>query len=717
MRYSRSCLLPRSILAMSVFWPASGLAVSAPDAPLPPIEGLPFEIGRLDSTPVAAGYPRLFFSPDEVGEAKARVEKDPASKAILDRLIAEADKQLEIEIKPLDESWWDADKDKPWEQTYPQVFQHTMVEPAQYGSAAANLATVWLLTGEERYYDKAEELLRNLSAYQFRAEHYDVGMNYTIWSFQALKAYDAMLPEMSTADREAFDGCMTRLAHAVAGNDVFWIKNNIGGGLNNHLSWHKMMLGLLGLFYERPEMVEYCLHGERGLVSLLEEGLLDDGQWCESSLVYHFTGIVPMALFADAQRRAGLEPTLFEGTYANGRTLKQPFDTMFNVLAPDGMIPPIGDAYGLRSKLWDNPIYEYAWAAWGDLKHAWLLARAKQRSVQALFSPALPADPPAPPIASLLLPEHGYAFLRSHQDEAYWGTDAWMAFLTYDRSNVHANADKLSLMLFGQQRMLLSDVEGKATVPHAFSSQIQRELNRGGLSQNTVMIDGQDQRCMPRQLRLVEYRDLPDEKRVTAVDDSNILYDGVRQMRTICMTPDYVLDVFQVDCGQTERQIDWIVHVMDETATAAAEHNLALDRMKPFELPKTGAWPWLRDARSLEVDSIEAAFQGGPIAFDWRADSARVRLLMLDPGVERVIACGYPATDKPGSGDVPMLLVRRRGTTATFAALWLIGERPEKATLTTLPPKADQLVYEVRADGRPRRHLVPALYTPELKPD
>src|SRR5690606_11136217 len=98
--------------------------------------------------------------------------------------------------------------------------------------------------------------------------------------------------------------------------------------------------------------------------------------------------------------------------------------------------------------------------------------------------------------------------------------------------------------------------EGEATVPHAFSSQIQRELNRGGLSQNTVMIDGRDQRGSPTLLRLVEYRDLPDDKRVTAADETGILYDGVRQMRTVCMTPDYVLDIYQVDCGATPRQID-----------------------------------------------------------------------------------------------------------------------------------------------------------------
>lgn len=737
-------------------------AAAAAQPSLPPIEGLPFQLVPFDKRDIVAGHPRLFFSPEEIERARKLAQDDAAYRRILEKLRTEADHHLELELKPLDESWWEADKNKPWAETYPQIFQHTMREPLVYASAANTLATAWLLTDEAAYEDKAEKLLLHLTSYRFLAEHYDVGMNYAIWLLHALRAYDVLLPEFSTANRERIDAMFTRGAWAVANNDVYWIKNDIGGGLNNHLAWHKMMLGLLGLFYDRPEMVEFCLHGPRGLVPLLEDGLLDDGLWVESSLVYHFTAIVPMAIFADAQNRMGASPTLFDLVLANGRTLKQPFDAMFNVLAPDGLIPPIGDAYATRARLWNQPIYEYAWSAWRDPRHAWLLAKAKERPVQALFSPPLPQEVAAPPVRSILLPEHGYVFLRSHDDNDYWDNpDARCAFLTYDRSHIHSNADKLSLMLFGQNRLLLSDVEGRATVPHAFSSRIQGELNRGGLSHNTVMIDGQDQRGAGRLLRLVEYRDTPREKRATAADEEGLLYEGVRQMRTICMTPEYVLDVFQVNCGQKSRQIDWIVHVMDEKATAPPEHNPVLAELTPFDLPKTGAWQWLKNARSnkgvrkspdkgveksfdkgvgkssdegvgkssdegigkilrdenqgarnLFSDENKGArnlFRDGLLAFDWRSEGARLRLKLLDPGAERVIACGYPASDEPDAGTIPMLIVRRQANTAVFAALWLVGDAVNNAELKPLPVRPGYLVYEVHVDGRPQRHLVPAL--------
>lgn len=662
---------------------------------------LPFEIGRLEVPTEPAAHPRVFFSGEETQAARRRVERDPAARAILDRFLADVREHLELTIEPIDETWWQEAKNKPWDETYPEVFMNTFRIPWRYGYAAGELATAWLLTGEEEYARTAEDMLMNLVDYSFEPEHYDVGMNYAIWAMHALKAYDILMPRLAPDRRRAVDAMMTRMADAVARNDLYWIRYDIGGGINNHLAWHKMILGLLGLFYDRPEMTAFCLDGPRGLVPLLEDGLLDDGLWIESSLVYQFTAIAPMLVFADCQRRVGDEPCLLDLTAANGRTLKQSFDAMFNVLAPDGMIPPIGDAYGARRRLWDLPIYDIAWKAWGDPRYAWVLNRAEKPALPLLFAPPVPADAPPPAVRTILLPEHGYAFLRSHHDEAYWGDEAWCAFLTFDRSDVHANADKLSLMLFGQGRMLLSDVEGRATVPHAFSARIQRELNRGALSQNTVMIDGRDQRYHPDLLRLIEFRDLPEEKRVTAADLDGQLYDGVRQMRTVAMTPDYILDVFQVDTGETPRQIDWIIHVMDENATAPPDRNPAIERAEPFQLPETGPWTWLRDAVSYVPD--------GPVTFDWTDGEARLRLHMLDPGAERVILCGYPATDEPDTDTIPMVMVRRRAATAVFAAVWLIGERPADVTLRRLEPRDDKLFFEVTADGHARRHWLPAL--------
>lgn len=664
------------------------------------IEGLPFAIRRLDSSPISTG-PRVFFDTAQVAEARRRAASRPGDKATLERYLEKMGEHLDLAIEPLDESWWESIRDKPWGETYPIIFERTMREPMRYAHAAGDLATAWLLTGDEKYAERAEALLMNLTGYQFLAEHYDVGMNYSIWVWQALIAYDTLFPRLSTGQRDKLDGMVTRFVRALGKNDVFWIENNIGGGINNHLAWHKVLFGLVGLFYDRPEMVKECLYGRRGLVSLLEDGLLDHGLWCESSLNYQFTAIAPMLIFGQCQKNVRHEPSILNLVAADGRTLKQSFDAMFDVLAPNGLIPPIGDAYARHVRLSEIHLYEAAWDAWGDPKYAWLMNQNPEPSIRSLFVPEMPSNVPAPPIRTLNLPEHGYVFLRSHEDEAYWNTDARMAFLTYDRSDVHANADKLSLMLFAGDHMVLPDVEGRATVPHAFSSRIQSELNRGTLSHNTVMIDGQDQRMVPRMLRLIEFRDVPDEKRATAADLDDILYDGVRQMRTIAMTDDYVLDVFQVDTGEVARQIDWIVHTLDEHARMVDSGPLDFAGAETYTFGDQGPGRWLRDGRVL--------VPAGDLRMTWANEATSLQLTMLDPEADQLIVCGYPATDEPDSGMIPMMILRRQASRALFAGVWVVGDGPSEVSILRLASRENRLQFEVKVDGRARRHFVPDL--------
>ena len=652
-------------------------------------------IPAFDSRAVRRARPFVLTTPARVELARRRI-KDPAYAGVFDALAREAQAALDLRLEPFATQWWETIRDKPWAETYAPIFEHTWLEPGRFATPLEALAHYGVITADRRSLEKARQILVHLAGFSFEPEHYDVGMNYSVWGVRALRAYELLHDEMSAAERARLDDFFTRLGRAVLRNDAYWVENRVGGGINNHLAWHKMMLGLLGLFYEQEELVQYALRGPRGLVELLELGLVDDGLWCEGSLVYHFAAVGPMVVFADALRNAGHPFDLYTAVLADGRTLRQPLEAMFGVLLPDRVIPPVGDTYGARARLADNPIYEYAWGAYGDVRYAWLLRRAGRRHVEALFSPPLPDKADGPAVGTRLYPEHGYAFLRSAGGPGYWEGEGWCAMLTYDRSGVHSHADKLSLMLFGAGRLVVPDVEATTGAPHAFSSRVQNELNRGGLSHNTVMIDGGDQRAAGERLELIEFRDLPTEKRVTAADRRGLLYEGVRQQRTVCVTGEYVLDVFQVDCDRP-RQIDWVVHVLDSGA-----QRVSGPLMRACPPAGRGApWAWLRDFRCAGVDGRwEAEWSGG--------DGVSVRLSMAGCPGTTVFECGYPASDQPGAGCVPMLLVRRTAARTAFAAVWTVGLGA--ASSASIEARADcdgYLTFGVRCGDIEREHRVP----------
>jgi len=403
-----------------------------------------------------------------------------------------------------------------------------------------------------------------------------------------------------------------------------------------------------------------------------------------------------MVYLAEAMRNTGYREDLYTAEAANGRCMKQAFDSMFGVLFPDGGIPPVGDAYGRRVRLCDEFSYAYAQKAYGDGRYAWLLKESPRQRPELLFIGAGTKGARIPDADSRLYPEHGYAFLRNVRGEDYWGGDSWCAFLTFDKSGVHCNQDKLSLMLFGCGRLLIPDVESRASAAHAFSAKVQRELNRSALSQNTVMIDCRDQRGTTETLRLVEYRDLEDEKVIAAVDDKGLLYEGVRQSRTICVRDEYVLDVFQVACD-AEHDIDWIIHTFGRPESQKASIDL-----KPAKMQIPGPGSWLKDFRAGRAD--------GEFQMEWTESGVTLGMTMAAQPGTTVVSCGYPETDKPGSAAVPMVLVERKATKTIYAAVYQAGRAKLPAVHIRRLPDADgRLVYQVTGPSGHRRHLIRAL--------
>lgn len=643
-------------------------------------------------------HPCLYANQAMIEVAKHNIEHHAQARQTSDRLKTEADKIVTIELPKLETAWWQEAKKKPWQQIYPEINLHTGSAVTPAAQKAFEAALVYSLGGGDEYADRAKKVLLHYTPYTFEFEHPDVGLNYAGWGIRLLWAYDLLYDRFTPEERRLMDAFFERMLKAVVRNDEWWIEHNPGGNFNNHFAWHKLMMAAYGIFYGEQEWVTRAIESDQGIRELIEHGFLDEGLWFESSLNYHFTALHGLNLAAHMLRTSGNSFDLYTHRFANGRTLEQGFSAMIEEAFPDTTIPPIGDCYGRLLRLADSEAYEYAWLAYRKPLYSWLLShREKPFGPVSLFWEDQPGPADAPAVQSRVFPEHGHIILRSVEGKDYWNSSSWAAFLSFDLNSVHSHADKMDLIVFGRGRLLAHDPEALATVPHAFSSSVQRELNRSTICHNTLMVDGKEHPAIREKLSLVEFKRLPDVKTATIADLTGLVYPGVRLQRTVSVTDGYVLDVFQA-ASDEEHTYEWLFHTLDDegkTRCGAVQWVQA-------NLPGGAPWNWLTNARSAKVDDTWQA--------EWHQGDVRFRLTMLGvPGTE-ITLCDFPRTDKFEQPAYPMLMVRRRAKSAIFVSVYQAdkGDVPPIAVSCADAPHG-KLRIAVESGKVAIEHLVPRL--------
>lgn len=661
-------------------------------------------------------HPCLYANQDMIENAKANIARHEWAARVFQEFKLSADKLEKMQLPVFDTAWWQEAKKKDWRTIYPENMQHTFYVPKPATDLAFHSAMVYALGGGDIYADRAKKVLLHYTSYSFEPNQPDVGMNFSIWGINLLYAYDLTYDRFTADERARMDDFFTRLVERVAERDEWWIETGTGGRHNNHYAWHKLMMAAYGLCYEKPEWVTRSIESRDGFRELIEVGLLDDGLWFESSLNYHFVALSALMSTAQMFRNSGYPLDLFTHEFAKGRTLEDAFSGMVQVLFPDTGIPPIGDCYGGYARLKGNAAYETAWQVYRKPLYAWL-SQGTRPGLQALFrnddgsaSTVQGSRTPdhgtvnaergtmnPPPAVSRVFPEHGYVILRSVEGKQYWDSDSWAAFLSFDLNNVHSHADKMDLIVFGRGKLLAVDPEARASAQHAFSSQVQRELNRSTVCHNTLMVDGKGHAGTGEKLSLLDFDRSPDAKTATIADLKGLVYPGVKMQRTVIVTSEYVLDVFQA-VSETEHTYDWLFHSRDDEGKTRIYGGF-----EPTTLPDTVPWNWLRNPRSAVLDRSWHA--------DWRQDDVRFRLTMLgEPGTE-IILCDFPKNDKFEPPAVPMLIARRKAKSATFIALY----QAEKGELPLASPALDneqRLSVRVTVDGKTREHSIPRLWLP-----
>lgn len=600
-------------------------------------------------------HPFLFIDYKELAEARGRLGREPW-RSLLAELKEQVEEDLRVPLAGFETEWWEKAKVRPWGEIYPEIAEHTMFVPWKPIAAAHRISTLYLLTGEERLAEHLLKVLRHYSTYTFAFEHYDVGMNFAGWGTMALDIYDRAYDRCTEDDHLKLRAFFMRMGDAIYKNDQEWLAHGWGGKHNNHYAWHRMALCALGLFFGNEEYVQHALHGPEGVVELMNEGLMDEGLWHESSIHYHFTALYGLVSIAEMLRHTNHPFDLYRREFASGRSLKQMFDAPLLALFPDGTLPNVGDSYGRTAHVWDMPWYEYAYSVYGDPEHAWVLAQGKRNGAAALLHGEELKEIELPSVQSHLFREHGYAFLRSKEERDYWGGKGTVAMLNFDRNGIHCHHDHLSLILFGGGRLLAPDPEARTT-GHAFSRPIQRELNRSVICHNTVAVDGRvDQGILNKPLEVVVWHPIGEEKCIAIADNEGKVYPGVKLSRRITLRENRVLDEIRVSSDEAHTY-DWLFHAYDDEGVVRT--NLTFS---PASLPKEAPWSWIRNPRHTFTDSGWEA--------SWRRGDVELKLRMAGvPGTE-IIACDFPQDDQFTPPPISVLTVRRNAASTTFSVAY-----------------------------------------------
>jgi hypothetical protein len=592
-------------------------------------------------------HPHLIATKAQVTEAKAKVARGflPAVHA-LQRSVELASEAAALDLPTFDHSWFTGKTFADWGEIYPKVTADCWFIPEHYAIPALGAAIHYVMTGTETSLQSARRVLSHFALnYHFEIDHYDVGMDYAGWGVLLLYAYDLLIGQLDLSECNALDSFFAAWEKAIEHNDREWVKYGWGGAYNNHYSWHKQAIANYGLFYNRPELVEYCFESPMGLRAICEHSLVDDGLWFESSTGYNFSGGHALIVLAWCLRNSGWPEDLFAVRYGLNKGLRPLYDAALDLLFPDGLMPNVGDCYGHRADL-PAVQYDFAYTVYGDPRYAWVLAQRDREEkglglITGLFVSSELGPVLEPRIATRSWNEHGYALLTQHGPKGYFGDESAACFFNYGYSGVHNNSDRFSIELYAAGERWLVDAESSAE-GHSFSANVQRELNRSTLCHNLVSVDAHDQKGIAHTLKVIAFA--PDVPRIVVGDDGD-LYAGVSQTRTLELHPTELHDQF-VLWSDDLHQFDYQVHF-----NPGVELELDLP-WQPAPLLGAGVeYTWVRDAKQALLD-------GQSLTFTARQNGRTLKVILDVPVNATIIRGNLPRTQDYLAPHNPFIIVR-----------------------------------------------------------
>ena len=403
-------------------------------------------------------------------------------------------------------------------------------------------------------------------------------------------------------------------------------------GVSNWQSWHNGAFATIGYCLQDADLVAKAINGPHGFKWQLKHSILPDGFWYEGSPSYHFYSLQALLTVAEAAHFAG--ENLYTDPALKG-LLAAPVDYVF----PNGKFPAVNDSDELDIT-GQAGSYEIGYARYKDSRFGSVAALDNRKNVEALLwgENELPPESPKPKAGNSNFPSVGAIMLRQGE-----GANALNVHLDYGpHGGAHGHMDKLAVILYGLGEILAPD---PARVQ--YGSPLQAQWYKTSVAHNTIVMDQQNQKSATGKLIWESWK--PSLAAAQATCDS--CYDDVRLTRTLALTPEYLLDITEVETTQP-RTFDLAWHVWGKLSAS-------IDVKPAKPLGKSDGYQHLANVRSAETS--------GSYRVDFPQKNGTVRLLSSGSAKDVVILAEGVSGNPPTSCSA--ILMRRYADKTVYVSV------------------------------------------------
>jgi hypothetical protein len=537
----------------------------------------------------------------------------------------------------------------------------------------ANLGTVYVLSGEEKYGDFAKKILL---AYADAFPNYSPGnrpgfahdegklfdqrLGDAIWLMQTARGYDLIhdLPSMTPAERTHIENDLLKAcALFIAGNHSM---------IEAPTNWSAIAVAsvlITGYATDDPSLVNIATYGLKGTkekptggyyLHFGPECISDDGLWSEGSTGYQFMAMEALVADAEILWHHGIDMYRYRDA-----ALKKLFDSPIRYAYANLETPAISDGGGGSIVGYESNLWEYGYLRYRDPQYFLILNQASKNlnaqfqkfPVSVLYDLTDKEASILPKWKSVNFSSVGIGILRLPEDPAM----SQLTFI-YGKPHSHGHPDKLSFDLYA--------LGGRFTLDPGsiwYEEPLYKQWYHTTLAHNALVIDEHDQK--PADATLITYG----PARTMGVEraNTNQAYAGVMMDRSLFFTPNYVADIYGAFSDKPHK-MDLANHFLGNLKIG-----LKLEAYVP-KAPLANGYNILQNLRYASTDqpwSADIKTKGGTARF-FAAPGTPTEILIGD---------GYYGRDHP-----PAIIERRETASTVFGNVVDISNDPNNGYVKSI---------------------------------